>query len=337
MTNGELHLTLCIYKIKQMKKLILLLLIMLTALTCKKESQLEKKIANIPIDITFERFDRQFAKSSQENLPELKRKFPFMFSKQFSDSIWVAQIRDTIQQELFCEVEKQFSTTDAIEGDVHQFYKHLKYYFPEISIPRLITTTSYVDYRNKVIVTDTIVLISLDTYLGSDHYFYDGIQKYLRQNFNKEQIVVDLATEYSKSLIYQTDKRTLLDEMVSAGKQLYFKDKMIPFKSDAEKIGYTQDQLDWAIVNESYIWRYFVDRELLYSTDSKLPGRFINPAPYSKFYLEEIDSESPGRLGQYMGWQIVRAYMNNNDVTIKQLLNANTDDIFNNSKFKPRK
>jgi uncharacterized protein YjaZ len=125
--------------------------------------------------------------------------------------------------------------------------------------------------------------------------------------------------------------------MVSAGKQLYFKDKMIPFKSDAEKIGYTQDQLDWAIANESYIWRYFVDRELLYSTDSKLPGRFINPAPYSKFYLEEIDSESPGRLGQYMGWQIVRAYMNNNNVTIKQLLNANTDDIFNNSKFKPRK
>jgi len=112
---------------------------------------------------------------------------------------------------------------------------------------------------------------------------------------------------------------------------------MIPNKTDAQKIGYTQDQLDWAKANESYIWRYFVERELLYSTDSDLPSRFINPAPFSKFYLVEIDNESPGKIGQYMGWQIVRAYMENNDVILKQLLTASTEDIFNNSKFKPRK
>lgn len=320
-----------------MKKLILLFLFIVVAISCKKESQLEKEITNIQLDVNLERFDKLFAKASPENLPELKRNFPFMFSKQFSDSLWLVQIHDTIQQELFNEVNKQFDTTDDIEDEVLQFFKYLKYYFPEVNIPRLITTTSYVDYRNKVIVTDTIALISLDTYLGSDHYFYASIQKFIRQGFNKEQIVVDLTGEYAKKLVYQPERRTLLDEMIFAGKQLYFKDKVIPFKSDAEKIGYKQEQLDWALANESYIWRYFVERELLYSTDSKLPGRFINPGPYSKFYLEEIDNESPSRLGQYMGWQIVRAYMKNNDATLKQLLNTNTDDIFNNSKFKPRK
>ena len=82
---------------------------------------------------------------------------------------------------------------------------------------------------------------------------------------------------------------------------------------------------------------YFVEKELLYSTDSKLPSRFINPAPFSKFYLEDIDSESPGRLGRYIGWQIVRAYMEHNDVPLKDMLMTSPEEIFNNSKFKPRK
>ena len=80
-----------------------------------------------------------------------------------------------------------------------------------------------------------------------------------------------------------------------------------------------------------------MERELLYSTDSKLPGRFINPAPFSKFFLEGIDAASPGRLGQYIGWQIVRAYMLNNEVSLRDMLIMSTEDIFNNSKFKPRK
>jgi uncharacterized protein YjaZ len=125
--------------------------------------------------------------------------------------------------------------------------------------------------------------------------------------------------------------------MIYFGKQLYFKDLMIPFKTEAQRIGYTEAQLKWAFSNESYIWRYFIERELLFSTDSKLPGRFITPAPFSKFYLEGIDTESPGRLGQYMGWQIVRAYMQQNKVSLKDLLKADSEEIFNNSKFKPRK
>ena len=149
--------------------------------------------------------------------------------------------------------------------------------------------------------------------------------------------MVDLATEYANKYIYQKQNKTLLDEMIYFGKQLYFKDKVIPFKTKAERIGYTEAQLDWAHVNESYIWRYFVERELLFSTDSKLPSRFINPAPFTKFYLEEIDSESPGRLGQYMGWQIMKAYMQNNKISLKEMLITSPEEIFNNSKFKPNK
>lgn len=320
-----------------MKKVILLLFLLAVLISCKNENQLEKEIEKIPMETKIERFDELFSHVNDKNLSKLKQDYPFMFSKKYSDSFWIAKSQDTLQIKLFEEVSKAFPNIDEQQNEINSLFQHIKFYFPEFNPPRIITTTSLVDYRNKIILTDTIALISIDTYLGSDHEFYQGIQKFIRKDFNKSNIVVDLATEYAKKYIFQGQNKTLLDEMIYFGKQLYFKDLVIPFKTDAERIGYTNEELDWAHVNESYIWRYFVERELLFSTDSKLPGRFINPAPFTKFYLEEIDSQSPGRLGQYMGWQIVRAYMKNNDVLLKDLLITSPEDIFNKSKFKPNK
>lgn len=307
------------------------------AVSCKTENALEAEISKINTDIKIERFDKLFAKITSEGLPDLKTAYPFMFPVKYTDSFWLAKRADTLQIQLFNEVDKTFLDFNNTEIEIESLFNHLKYYFPEFNPPRIITTTNDVDYRNRVIVTDTIAVIALDSYLGSEHEFYGGIANYLKANFNKEQIVVSLANQYAEKYIYHPVRKTLLDEMIYHGKLLYFKDKMIPFKTDAERIGYSEEQLKWAIANESYIWRFFVGRELLFSTDTKLPRRFINPAPFTKFYLEEIDADSPGRLGQYIGWQIVKAYMNQNDVPLKEMLIKSTEDIFNNSKFKPRK
>ncbi len=320
-----------------MKKVILVLSLIVVIISCRNENQLENEIAKINTNISVERFDKMFAEAASVDLPKLKRAYPFMFSEKYTDSFWLAKKADTLQIQLFDEVEKAFPNIEDTEIEIESLFNHLKYYFPEFNPPRIITVTNDVRYRNKVIVTDTISVIALDNYLGSEHEFYGGIQKFIKQNLKKEQIVVDLANEYAKKYIYQQQKKTLLDEMIYFGKLLYFKDAVIPFKTEAERIGYSQEQLDWALANESYIWRYLVERELLFSTDSKLPSRFINPAPFTKFYLEDIDSESPGRLGQYIGWQIVRAYMQQNKESLKDMLIASTEDIFNNTKFKPRK
>jgi uncharacterized protein YjaZ len=74
----------------------------------------------------------------------------------------------------------------------------------------------------------------------------------------------------------------------------------------------------------------------LYSTDDKLVGRFIAQAPFSRFNLE-LDSESPGAIGQYIGWQIVRSYMENNPTSLLQMLQMDAQTIFNKAKYKPKK
>lgn len=319
-------------------KYVLLLLVIVFSYSCKKESQIDTNIASINLDISIERFDKLVAEATIKDFSKLKQAYPFMFPDKLNDSTWAELKKDTLQLQLFEEVNKVFLDFNKQEEELELLYNHIKYYFPEFNPPRVVTTTNYVRYRDRVVVTDTIAVIALDSYLGSDHEFYTGIHKFIRdENLKKEQIVVDLANEYAKKYIHQKQNKTLLDEMIYFGKQLYFKDVVIPFKSEAERISYSKEEIDWVIANESLIWEYFVERELLYSTDSKLPSRFINPAPFTKFYLEGIDTESPGRVGQFIGWQIVRAYMKNNDVSLKDMLITPTEDIFNKSKFKPRK
>jgi len=304
--------------------------------SCQNSSKVEKEISGIVLNLNIERFDQLFATSAPSELPALKQNYPFLFSKRYADSVWVQRMSDPIQQLQNKAVDSIFEDFSSIESEIISFYQHLKYYNKALKTPRLITVLSDVDYRNKVVVTDSIVLIALDTYLGADHEFYASFYDYIKQNLNKDQIVSDLATAYAEQLIYQPKRVTFLEEMIYFGKQLYLKDLLIPFKDNNQKIGYSSAQYEWAEENEFYIWQYFVEKELLYETDRKLLLRFIIPAPFSRFNLE-LDSESPGRLGQYIGWQIVKSYMENKETPLLQMLQMEATEIFNNAKFKPKK
>lgn len=117
---------------------------------------------------------------------------------------------------------------------------------------------------------------------------------------------------------------------------LYLLDCFLPKASDNLKMGCTQEKIDWAIRNELSIWQYFIENELLYSNDASLNTRFIDFGPFSKFYLE-ADQDSPGSIGVWIGLEIVRSFMENNDVTLQQLMAMDTEAIYKKSKYKPRK
>jgi len=317
-------------------RIFILLIFSLALVSCNEDNKLEEEISKIEVDLIVERFDKAYEDAKPSDLPKLKQAYPFLFSKHVPDSVWIDRINDTLQDQLLQEVTRVYNDFKDVDKDFERLFQHLKYYDIAFSAPRVVTLTNDVDYRNKTIVTDSLLLVALDNFLGEDHEFYQNIPRYLAKNMRKEQIVPEVAEAYAKKYAFQSNRKTLLDEMIYHGKLLYFKDVMIPFKTDAEKIGYTEQELKWAEANESPIWSYFIEKELLFSTDSKLPGRFIADAPYSKFYLE-LDNESPGRLGQYIGWQIVRAYAETTDENVLAILEKEPEEIFNKAKFKPKK
>lgn len=319
-----------------MLKKISVFLFILLVIGCDQQSETEAKIEKVPVKFKVIRFDQEFANATPQSLPNLKQEYPFLFPKQFADSVWVNKLQDSIQQEINVEVKKAFPDFSSEEDRLYGLFQHVKYYFPKFHAPDVITITSEVDYKNKSLYTGDYLFISFDTYLGADHPFYIGIQDYLKKNFRKEQIVSDAANEIAEKYVPRPDSRTFLSHMLYYGKILYLKDLFIPFDSDYEKIGYTEEELNWADANEDQIWRYFIENEVLYDTDSELYSRFLYPAPFSKFYLQ-LDSESPARLGQYIGWQIIRSYMDKNDVSIERMLNTPAEEIFNKAKYKPKK
>lgn len=317
-------------------RIYVILLIGLVLLSCNDDSKIEQDIAKIEVDFNVERFDTAFLEAKPKDLAQLKGTYPFLFSKHVPDSIWIHRINDTLQHELLTEVQQKFPDFKTSKEELTRLFQHLKYYDKTFSLPRVITLTNDVAYRDKTIVNDSLVLIALDNYLGADHEFYQNIPMYIAANMQKHQIVADVADGYANKYLFQSNRKTLLDEMIYFGKSLYFKDVMIPFKTDAEKIGYSEAQIKWAEANESQIWSYFIEKELLYSTDPKLPNRFIADAPFSKFYLE-LDNDSPGRLGQYLGWQIVKAYAETTGEDFIKIMQTEPEEIFRKSKFKPRK
>lgn len=318
-----------------MKKYIIALLLITVLVSCDKKTKVEKAVEEIPVSLKVYRFDKAFFETPPNELANLKAEYPFFFPEGVPDTVWIAKMQDPLWRELYKEVEKKYLDFGKQTTAIEDLFKHIKYYFPTATMPKVYTVIADMDYNTKAIYANDKLIISLELYLGKDHKFYDKA-KYIKQNFEERQMMPDIVTSFSLGKIPPPKENTLLEEMVYYGKQLYLKDELLPDYNDAEKIGYLPEQIVWCQENESYIWRYFIEKELLYSTDSKLPNRFINMAPFSKFYLE-IDNESPGRVGQWVGWQIVRSFMQNNEVSLQDMLKMDAKELFEKSKYKPKK
>src|SRR5690606_9257454 len=189
---------------------------------------------------------------------------------------------------------------------------------------------------NRAIYADTISIIYLHTSLGKDHEFYGDLDSYTLIDFASERIVVDLAESLATKKGVQQQDRTFLSQKIFWVTLKYSKEMLLPETREALLMNYTNDQINWAKANEAQVWKYFIENKYLYDNDMKLTARFIQRAPFSKFYLE-LDHESPGSVGVYIGWQIVRSFMENNNVTLQELALKDAKTIFDQSKYKPKK
>ena len=311
------------------------ILLSLFLTSCGEKNKNEEEIEQIPVDIKVERFDKAFFEAKPQDLAKVKKDYPLFFPPETEDAVWLEKIQNPLWKELYQEVQKEYGDFAPVQASFEDLLKHIKFYFPKTKTPKLVTVISEMDYNNKVIYRDSLIVLALEMYLGKEDRFYT-FPAYIKQNFQRNQIMPDAVSAFFKYSVRPNSEKNLLARMIFEGKELYLKDVLIPESIDADKIGYTPEQLLWCQENEVYMWEYFIQKQLLYNDDSKLMARFINPAPFSKFYLE-IDNESPGRVGAWIGWQIVRSYMENNQVTVSELMQKGAKEIFEKSKYKPKK
>ena len=335
MNKNLRHRLICFFEISQRTSLILLIFLFFN--TCQDEFTNESDIESISVSISFDRFDLKFYDQPSEVIPELKKKYPFLFPKQFSDSVWISRQKDSLQLLLQSEVNKTFKDIELFERDVDHLFKHIKYFFPFAKTPRVITLTNNVDYQIKTVYSDSLLLISLDTFLGSENHLYDGIPTYIRKELDPKYITIQIADKFGAFIIPPVEDRTFLARMIYEGKKLYLNDLLLPHVPIEDRIVYTKEEFNWALENEKHVWQYFIEKQVLYQTQLEWVQRFIEPAPFSKFYLQ-LDNETPGRIGSWLGWQIVNSYMIQFPETpLDELLKISPQKLFNLSKYKPKR
>lgn len=301
--------------------------------SCKKNHH-TIDVSGIQTRVQVVRFDSIFAQVNESNISKIKSDFPVFFPENQPDSVWLHLKNDSLFQYLHHDIELQFNNFSRYKKGFENLFQHVKYYYPKFKEPKLVTLISMLDTDKQVIYTDSLLIISLDTYLGEKNPIYTEFPDYVRKKFNADRMLIDVAYSIAEQTSPNIPYRVFVERIVAEGKNLYATQLFLPKTAEATLLNVSDTQYEWAANNATFIWHYFLEKEYLYSTDRDLQRRFLEPAPFSKFYTV-ADNESPGQIGKWLGLQIVKSYMNRKDVTLAQMMATPPMQIFEQSKYKP--
>ena len=268
--------------------------------------------------------------------------YSFFLGSNWQDTLNVLRVYNFLNdpniRELYDLTMKKYPDVSKLQDELGGAINRFRQAYPEKPVPHIFTYVSGLDVENPVYYADTAMAIGLDLFLGNDVVAYEkaGLPKYKINRFTPEHLLPQCMLAISDHIIRVDEQNnTLLDQMVMAGKALYFLDVTLPDVQDEYKIGYSKQQLEWSRSNESNIWAFIIEHQLLFSSDPQGISKMMTDGPFTSGFA----SQSPGRLGAYMGWMIVRDYMREADgVTLKQLMDdMDARKILKVSGFKPGK
>jgi hypothetical protein len=126
----------------------------------------------------------------------------------------------------------------------------------------------------------------------------------------------------------------VLSEMIHEGKLKYFEKCMLPDNNDEIIFGFTSDQMKFCRNNESQMWQYMIENDLVFKTDQFIIRKLIGDGPFTSYFT----NESPGRAAVWIGFRIVESYMNRNRGTsLESLMNdINIQQILEKAKYDPQ-
>ncbi len=245
-------------------------------------------------------------------------------------------ITDPVIIDLYHETMVVFPDMNDLEKELTDAFTYYHYYFPGSEIPVVYSYVSGMDLAQPVKFGDSAVAVALDMYLGSDFkkYQHVGVPAYQLIRRSPEFIVRDVMYAIGEAKIRENFKpETLIDFMVYEGMKLFFLDCMMPHAHDTLKISYTSMQEYWMDRNQGHVWSYFIDNQLLFSTNRHKINSFITDAPFTA----PFSRNSAPRAAVWIGWQIVREYMRRNqDVSLNELIRmTNAEKILDHSRYKP--
>lgn len=314
-------------------------------------------VSGIEVTVELQRFEQDLFQLDTNDLAagleRLERAYP-TFSQLFFERILgsknpaiapqghVAYVKGFLQHP---SVRRLYDTTmvvypelTAIRDQYREAFQFFRYYFPEEPLPTVTTFIS--EYSIGAFVYEGNALgVGLDFFLGADYPYLEfnpnnsNFSAYLTRTFNRDHLVAKSLKPLVQDLVGQPSKERMLDFMVNNGKQLYLLDRLLPFAPDSVIMEVTGPQMEWLLDNEREMWAYFLQEDLLYSSTWQDIRKFVEYSPHSP----GMPPDAPGRTANFIGWRVVRAYMQRHPQASMEDLLAIEDaqELLDRSRYKP--
>ena len=337
-----------------MKKIIILILsltfILLPITGCKKKNRFAIDANKNRIEVEIKRFDKDLISLDtieiQSGIERLYGKYPDFFpvfvanvlGVEPTDTILVsAFIKEFLTDSIFTAVNQMvlntFDDMANAEKSISTAYTYIRHYFPDILLPEVYFFVS--GFNSSIMMTDQFIAMGTDMYLGADFPAYQSITyQYMLDNMKPENVAPDMVSALLfREFRMDSEQNRLLENMLFRGKVMYLLSIVIPDEKEEYLIGYTSEQIKWCEKYERQTWAAIIDQKHLFSSDSFIIRKYLNDAPFTS----TVSPDSPGRLGTWVGWQIVKSYMSRNeDVTLDDLMADNDyQKILEKSGYRP--
>lgn len=216
---------------------------------------------------------------------------------------------------------------DSVLGDMEQerklfesAFKRLKVLFPDSLVPRIVVFNS--GFNFGIVPTDSVLGIGAEWFIGKDHPVIgylapEAFPQYVKDRMEPPMLVPSavkgwLLVHYTRDI----EGADVLTNLVEVGKVMALLDALLPEVDAHLKFAFSAKQLEWCQANEQEVWREIVANEKLFSRKGIDVGRLMNDGPFTN----GLPRESPGHIGEWVGYRMVSAYMKANpDVTFAQL------------------
>jgi gliding motility-associated lipoprotein GldB len=232
---------------------------------------------------------------------------------------------------LYEETKNVFPDLENIEQDFETAFSNIKYYYPGFEPPKVYSMIT--GMTSDLFISDSAIVIGIDFYLGKDAKYKPlGYPKYISRRFEEDFIVpsimIYLSDEYSKTNLQDN---SLLAEMIYYGKAFAFAKEMLPETPDSLIVWYTAEELNEVKAHEDIVWAHFIQNELLYETSQRIKQKYIGERPNTL----EIGNECPGRVGAWLGWEIVKKYREKDNNFQSLMEEPDATVILRQSGYKP--
>ena len=330
-------------KIRGMRLLGLTLIIQIFLTGCNSEICREDVLTVQPESIEIIRTESElFESAAVEEVMDYFQKYPrlatyFWHSYQYpNDTVLASRVFELIRQPgvdtVFQESINAYEQMDDVAKDLGAAFGRLRAIYPEARVPEVYSAVTV--FYNDLLVSDSLIIIGLDHFIGPDaSYAPQDIPAYILKRYDKAHLAAIIMQFVSGYYVKAGDKSTLLSDMIDFGKSYYLTSRLLPCTPDSLIIGYSPENMTDIRANQEIIWANFVENQLLYETDHIQKRKFLSERPN----VYEIGERCPGRIGAWVGWEIVESYMANNDVSIRELI-EDTDHhkLFERAGYKPQ-